>query len=242
MNRKTRFAVVAFAALIAAAGSLAFAPVQQRSKEGKATAPAAKNPAPPTGASGEPPLPPGWTQADVQACTEAGTPGPQHEHLAQAAGVWLGKTTMWMAPGAEPFQSECTSTITSIMDGRFTKCEMAGDMGMGPFSGFGLYGYDNVAEKFQSIWICNCGTGIMTGVGDLSSDGSTLTWVYSHSCPITRKPTTLREIERRTGSDTMTLETFGIDPKSGREFKMMEIAFTRKPATGAPPATLTGGR
>jgi hypothetical protein len=120
------------------------------------------------------------------------------------------------------------------MDGRFTKCEITGDMpGMGPFNGFGLYGYDNVAQKFQSTWIDNCGTGMMTGTGELSSDGRTLTWNFSYHCPITRKPTTLREVERITGKDTKTLEMFGIDPKSGKEFKMMEIAFTRKPGTGA---------
>ena len=228
MNRQTRFAFIVFAIAISVAGSLAFAQAQQASKDKKSAAPAAG------GASAQPQLPPGWTQADMQACMEAGTPGAQHQHLAQAVGVWTGKTTMWMTPGAEPVHSECTSTITAIMDGRFTRCEMAGEMpGMGPFSGFGLYGYDNVARQFQSSWIGNCNTGIMTGVGELSSDGRTLTWVYKHSCPITKKPTTVREVEHRTGKDTMTLETFAVDPKSGKEFKMMEIAFTRKPGTGA---------
>lgn len=231
MNRKTRFASVGFAVLLAAAGSLAFAQAQQPAKSSKAAPPATS---PATAPAGEPQLPPGWTQADMQACMAAGTPGPMHEHLAQSIGVWSGKTTMWMTPDSPPARSECTSTITSFMDGRFTKCEMSGEMpGMGPFSGFGLYGYDNVAQQFQSSWVGNCGTGIMNGVGELSSDGKTLTWVYSHSCPITKKPTTLREIERITGKDTKTFEMFGVDPKSGREFKMMEIAFTRKPGTGA---------
>ena len=227
MKRTTRFAIVAFSVFIAAA-SLALA----QSKDKKA-APAADAPQ----------LPPGWTQADMQACMEAGTPGPMHERLTQSVGVWTGKSTMWMTPGAEPVHSECTSTITSIMDGRFTRCEMAGEMpGMGPYNGFGLFGYDNVAKQFQSSWIGNCNTGIMKGVGELSSDGKTLTWVYTHTCPITKKPTTLREVERRTGRDAMTLETHGVDPKSGKEFKMMEINFTRKPGTGATAAIPAGSR
>jgi hypothetical protein len=46
------------------------------------------------------------------------------------------------------------------MDGRFIKLEMEGDMpGMGPFHGFGLYGYDNVSQKYQATWIDNCGRG-----------------------------------------------------------------------------------
>jgi hypothetical protein len=226
MNRNNRFSIAGFAVLIAAVGSLAL--VQAQPQPPKDTKPAAP-------AVGEPPLPPGWTQEDMEACVKAGTPGSQHAHLAEAVGVWHGKSTMWMTPGAEPMQSECTSTITSIMDGRFTRCEMTGEIpGMGTFNGLGIYGYDNVTQKFQSSWIGNCSTDIMTGVGELSSDGKTLTWVYSHSCPITGKPTTLRDIERRTGPDKMTLETWGADPKSGKEFKMMEVVFTRKP--GSAPA------
>jgi hypothetical protein len=208
MNRRNRFATAVFASLIVAAGSLAVAQAQKDK---------------------QPQLPPGWTEADMQACAAAGTPGPQHKFLTDAAGVWQGKSTMWMSPGAEPIRSECTSTITSVMDGRFTKCELSGDVpGMGPMSGFGLFGYDNVAQQFQSTWICSCGTGMMQGAGELSSDGTTLTWQYRHTCPITKKPTTIREIERRSGKDNFTLETFGIDPKTGKEFKMMEVAFTRK--------------
>ena len=80
-------------------------------------------------------LPPGWTMEDMQACILAATPGKKHEHLASEAGIWNGKTTMYM-PGAEPIKSECVSTITPMMDGRFIKCEMKGDMpGMGPYRG-----------------------------------------------------------------------------------------------------------
>lgn len=174
-------------------------------------------------------LPPGWTPADMQACMAAATPGKMHEHLAKSVGVWQGKNRMWMYPGAEPMKTESTATITPMLDGRFIKCEIAGEMpGMGPFNGFGLYGFDNVAQKFQATWVDNCGTGIMNGVGELSSDGKIMTWKFSYHCPITKKPVSLREIETITGPNSKTLEMFGIDPKSGKEFKMMEIAFTRK--------------
>lgn len=222
MNRKTRSAIVSFAVIVAAAGSFALAQTQKDE---------------------HPQLPPGWTEADMQACGEAATPGQQHQRLAENLGVWHGKTTMWMTPGAEPMKSECTATITSLYDGRFTKSEISGDMpGMGPFNGFAIYGYDNVMQQFQSSWISNCSTNIMTGTGKMSSDGKTITWQYTHSCPINKKPTTMREIERRTGKDTFTLETHGVDPKSGKEYKMMEIAFTRKPGTSATAAAPTGTR
>src|SRR5262245_20468348 len=97
---------------------------------------------------GEMKLPPGWTLEDVQAYTVAGTPGKQHELLTKEAGVWQGKNTMWFAPGAEPVKSECTSTVTPIMDGRYVKVEMSGEMpGMGPYTGVGTYGFDNTSKK-----------------------------------------------------------------------------------------------
>src|SRR5271156_6255315 len=109
MNRKSLFVPVCIAAagLVTVVGSIAIA---QPSKDPKPHAPVG---------GGQPPqmaLPPGWTEADMQACMMAGMPGKMHEHLAKSVGVWLGKTTMWMGPGMEPMKSECTSTVKPMMD------------------------------------------------------------------------------------------------------------------------------
>jgi hypothetical protein len=174
-------------------------------------------------------LPPGWTQEDMQACMAAGTPGEQHKRLAKEVGTWNGKTTMWMAPNTEPMTSVCTTTVKPVMDGRYTKAETKGDMpGMGPFHGVGYYGYDNVAQKYVSTWLDNHSTGIMNGTGELSSDGNTMTWTYSYTCPVTKKPAVMREVDTWTGPNSKTFEMFGADPKSGQEFKMMSIELTRK--------------
>lgn len=173
-------------------------------------------------------LPPGWTEADMMACVQAGTPGEMHEHLASGVGVWHGDTTMWMGSGGEPMHSECTSKVTSIMDGRYTKCEIEGEMpGMGPYHASGVYGFDNVSGKFVSDWIDNHSTGIMRGVGELSRDGKTMTWEYTFNCPITKKPAVLREVETIISPTERTLEMYGTDPKSGEEYKMMVIEFTK---------------
>jgi len=228
------------AALAAIAGTIALAepPSTKPGMKPSATMPAAQ---PKDGKMGEHAMPAGMSEADMKACMEAGTPGAMHAYLAKANGTWSGKTMMWMAPGTEPMKSECTSTCSSFMDGRFTKCEMAGDMpGMGAFNGFGIYGYDNVAQKFQCTWVDNMGTGMMQGTGELSSDQKTMTWNFNYHCPITKKASTMREVERVTGADTKTMEMFGEDPKTGKEFKMMEIALTRtSKATGKPSAAVT---
>lgn len=173
-------------------------------------------------------LPPGWTMEDMKACMLAGTPGKMHKHLMNEAGVWNGKTTMFM-PGSEPATSDCVSTITPIMDGRYITCEIKGDMpGMGPYDGFGLYGFDNVSQKFVSTWIDNHGTGMMTGTGELSEDGKVMSWKYTFNCPLTKKSTIMREIESVTGPNTKRLDMFSPDPKTGKEAKMMTIEFTKK--------------
>lgn len=179
-------------------------------------------------------LPPGWTAEDAQACALAAVPGKMHEHLSKSIGVWHGKNTMWMFEGAEPVKSESTSTISSMLDSRFVKCEMSGEMpGMGPYSGFAVYGFDNVSGKFVATWIDNMGTGMAQGTGELSTDGKTLSWTYSYNCPITKKPTTLREVETTAGPNSKKCEMWAINPKTGKEFKMMEIELTRKSGSAA---------
>jgi len=182
----------------------------------------------PAGQPADMQLPPGWTPQDMQACMAAATPGPQHQMLASGAGKWMGKSQMWMAPGMPPIASANTATMTPVMDGRYIKTEFTGDMpGMGPFTGFGINGFDNVSKKFVGTWIDNMSTGIMNGTGEASADGKVITWTFTMNCPINGKPTTMREIDTITGPNTRTLEMWSIDPKSGKEFKSMFIELTR---------------
>ena len=126
-------------------------------------------------------------------------------------------------------KAESTTVITPILDGRYTKVEVKGEMpGMGPFEGFGIYGYDNVTQKFTASWIDNMSTGIAQGTGELAPDGKKLTITYKYTCPVSKKPTSMREIHTNTGENTRTLEMWGTDPKSGKEFKMMTVELTKK--------------
>lgn len=215
MNRRSLLAPVCLAAASLAALGAWTQPARDQ--------PAKDQPA------GQPQLPPGWTESDMQACIEAGTPGEQHRFLARQIGVWRGKSQMSMVPGADAITSECTNTITSVLDGRYIRSDLAGEFpGMGPFTGQGIAGFDNVSQKFVGSWIDNHSTGIMQGTGALSAGGKALTWTYSYNCPIRKKPASVREVHTFTGADTMTFEMYTTDPKSGTEFQCMRIDFTRK--------------
>ena len=217
MNRKRLIAPALFAAvgLAGVAGTIAIA------DSSKPAAPAVGQP--------EMKLPPGWTADDMKACMAAATPGKMHERLAKDVGVWQGKSTLWMMPGAEPMTSDCTSTVSAMMDGRYNKVEHAGEMpGMGPYSGFGINGFDNASGKFVSTWLDNHSTGIMSGTGELSADGKTITVNFNYTCLLTKKPAVMRQVETTTGPNAKTFELFGNEPKSGKEFLMMRIELTRK--------------
>ena len=183
--------------------------------------------APPAGA--EMKLPAGWTPEDMQACMMAATPGKPHAYLAEGVGEWTGKNQTWMGPNTEPMSSESTTTVTPMMDGRFVKVDMKGEMpGAGPFNGFAINGYDNVSGQFVAVWIDNMGTGMANGTGKLSDDGKVMTWTFTFNCPITKKPAIIRQVETTTGPDAKTLEVFTADPKTGEEYKMMSVELARK--------------
>src|SRR5687768_6743792 len=171
----------------------------------------------------------GPAAAEIQACIAAGTPGPQHEVLTGRAGVWSGRTQMWMGPDApEPLRGECTWTLTPIFGGRYVRTELAAALpGLGEFHGLGLSGFDNVSRTFVSDWIDDHGSGIMRGTGELSADGRSLTWTFAYNCPVHKGPAVARQVETTTG-DTMTFDMFVTDPASGKEYRCMHIDFTKK--------------
>lgn len=173
-------------------------------------------------------LPPGWTMEDMQAMMAAAMPGEMHKRLQEDVGTWTCKTKSWMGPNTEAIGSSGTSEVTPLMDGRFVKWDMKGEMpGMGPYNGLAIYGFDNVSQKFSGVWLDNFATGMVKGTGELSEDGKTLTWKYEGYCPLTKKPIVLRQLETKVDANTKKLEMFGPDPKTGKEFKMMELTLTR---------------
>jgi hypothetical protein len=228
MNANSR-TIVALSALVGfglLAGAIAHAEPAKESKPAKpATAkPAVEKPA----ANAEVKLPPGWTEADMKAFMAAATPGDMHKRLIADAGTWQGKNTMWMAPGADPIEAEGTNVITPLLDGRFVRIEMKGDMpGMGPYHGLAVQGYDNITKRFISTWIDNMSTSMAHGEGELSKDGKTLTWTFTCNCPLREKPMTMRQIETVTGPGTKVIEMYGSEPKTGEEYKMMRIELTK---------------
>ncbi|HEY6504694.1 MAG TPA: DUF1579 domain-containing protein [Chitinophagaceae bacterium] len=158
-----------------------------------------------------------------------GTPGPMHEMLASWSGTWSGENTMWEYDGADPQKSTGTAVNTMIMGGKYQSSKHSGDMMGMPFEGMSVTGYDNATKQFTSTWVDNWSTGIMSMSGSWDASSKTLTLAGKYP-DINRpgKECSLREVFKVIDDNTHYMEMYGPDPKTGKEFKMMEMKMSRK--------------
>ena len=167
-------------------------------------------------------------QAMMDKMMKAATPGASHEILKKMAGEWNCTVKYQMDPSKPMQESQSTSTITSLMEGRYSQEVTSGQMMGMPFSGMGLYGYDNVIGKYVSVWIDNMGTGIMKSEGTADASGKVITWVGSMSDPMTGKPTKERMVTTWVDDNHYTVEMYGVPPGAKKEMKTMTIDYMRK--------------
>jgi len=170
-------------------------------------------------------------QMDLQATMEMyqklATPGEPHKQFASLAGSWTTKTKEWMEPGKPPTESTGTAEMKMVLDGRFLQQEFTSQMMGQPFSGIGIDGYDNLRKRYVTTWIDTMGTGIFQMEGTASADGKTITLKGRHDEPGGGQMTH-RAVWKIVDSNTQTFDMYGTH-KHGKEMKMLEIAYTRKP-------------
>ncbi|TMQ56266.1 MAG: DUF1579 domain-containing protein [Candidatus Eisenbacteria bacterium] len=211
---KTRL-LMCVALLVAVSG---VAPAQEATKSKTAGAGGAK------ASAAQPKMDP---QAMAEMMAKMAAPGPSHERFKQLAGEW-NLTVKWTMDPSQPMQvTTSTSTITTLMDGRYCQEQSAGEMMGKPFQGMGLTGYDNVLKKFVSVWIDNMGTGIMSSQGTADASGNVINWTAESPDPATGKMTKYRQVTRYLDDNHHVFEMYVKSP-DGKEFKTMEIAYERK--------------
>ncbi|KQT24483.1 hypothetical protein ASG22_10805 [Chryseobacterium sp. Leaf405] len=174
-----------------------------------------------------------WKPVDSATATKAwmeyATPGEMQKMLAKADGAWVGENTMWMENGGKPMMSTSETTNKMIMDGRYQVSEHKGDFMRMPFEGMSIVGYDNSKKKFVSTWVDNMGTGIMNGEGDWNSSTKSIEFKGKMTDPSRPgKDCNFREVFTFIDDNTQKMEMYGPDSKTGKEFKTMEIKYTRK--------------
>jgi len=153
------------------------------------------------------------------------TPGAMHKMLASSDGEWKEELTFWMEPGGTPTKAEAMCTNTMVMGGRYQESIHKGDMMGQPFEGKGTCAYDNARKVFQSTWIDNMGTGIMIMEGKYDEKTKTLNLSGTMVDAMTGKTEKVREVIKFIDERTQIMEMYMT--KNGKEFKNMEIKFTK---------------
>jgi hypothetical protein len=166
------------------------------------------------------------SEADMKAWMAYMTPGDMHKMLAKDDGEWNEEITSWMAPGAPPQKMTAVCTNKMIMGGRYQESIHTGNMMGMPFEGKGITGYDNGRKLFVSTWIDNMSSGMMTMEGTLDAATKTITLKGQSTDPMTGKSMPVRQTMKYMDDGSQLMEMYMMH--EGKEFKSMEIKFTRK--------------
>jgi hypothetical protein len=163
--------------------------------------------------------------AMMAAYQKAGTPGKQHAELAKAAGDYTLSIRSWERPDAAPSEDRGTATRKMALDGRVLVETMQATMHGQRFNGHGMTGYDNVSGKWWSTWNDSMSTGVMVSQGDCDDHGA-CTFHGSWNDPVTKGKVDARMQNRwiKPGVEVFTMYAPGQD---GKEYKMMEMTYTR---------------
>ncbi|MBS1660458.1 MAG: DUF1579 domain-containing protein [Bacteroidetes bacterium] len=166
------------------------------------------------------------SDADMKAMMAYANPGPIHQMLAKSVGTWKGDITTWMQPGAPPMTTAGETTNQMILGGRYLQSKNTGNfMGM-PFEGIGVIGYDNAKKVFVNSWIDNMGTGMMYLTGTWDAATKSITFTGTMVDPTAGGDVKVKEVMKMVDDNTQILEMYSIT--GGKEFKNMEIKYTRK--------------
>ena len=158
---------------------------------------------------------------------EASTPGAAHKALDPLVGDWNAEVKMWMAPDAPPTISKGTAKSAWALQGRFVQQEFTAEFMGKTFRGIGYTGYDNVRQKYSSVWIDDMSTTMVNSEGQADNSGKVLTFGGDYACAMTgEKNKAVTQIYRIISRDKHVFEMH--DPKLGDKSKTMEITYTRK--------------
>jgi hypothetical protein len=223
-------------------GALAFAGVAAAEPPAApAGAKPAAAPAAPAAAPGAPaaasPKPPQSPAEKAKAAAEAAamekwmklaTPGEAHQMLAKTAGKWNATTKMVMMPGAPAQESAGTAEFTPVLDGRFIRQDFTGNFMGQTFHGIGYTGYDNFRKEYIGSWMDSMGTAMMVSTGTADKDGKTVTYTSTMDDPMTgEKNKKTKQVFRWVDDKTFVWEMY--DRAKGKEWKALEITYTRAP-------------
>jgi len=158
---------------------------------------------------------------------KAAEPGPNHKRLAVLAGNWNCVVRPAAGGGETPAETKGTIQRKWILGGRYLQENYDGQLMNKPFSGMGIFGYDNINQRYECLWIDTMMTGFLTLTGDWDTTGKALTFTGTYDDPVTKAPRKMKMVFRIESESKNTFEMYDFLP-DGKEMKTMEIVATRQ--------------
>jgi hypothetical protein len=150
-------------------------------------------------------------------------PGANHDKLKAMAGSWKATVKAFMG-GPQPMISEGTSQNDMVLGGRYLEQRYKGTFMGKPFEGIGYTGYDNQTGMYQSVWMDNSSTWMMTSSGTMDDASKTLS-LKGMATGMDGKPMEMRTQLKWADPSTMVFTMFG--NMGGQEQPMMEITYKK---------------
>jgi hypothetical protein len=160
------------------------------------------------------------------------SPGQFHKMLSRSNGIWTGEGTMQFASDTPPINSGKSILINKMaMEGFYQVSEIIGNTTPGSgnlWTGLRITGYDSVRKVFTRAMI-----GDGTAAGGVAMEGywdevtRSITMLFKKFDPSTGKERNLKEVYRLIDDNTEVLEIYATDPKTNKEFKMLNVKWTR---------------
>lgn len=164
-------------------------------------------------------------QKAMEVFMKVGAVTENHEFLKKYVGNWDCQVKGWMAPGQPPTVSQGTFLGEMRLDGRFLFMDFNGTMFGQPFAGVQIIGFDNMQQKYVSLWIDNTSTIFFM------TSGTRLDNVISESGlwpdPLTNTQLPVQARTTWVGADEYLYEQFMIQADKS-EFKSMEMSCKRR--------------
>jgi len=151
-------------------------------------------------------------------------PGPEHEMLKKAVGVWDAVVEMTGPDGAKT-TSKGTETVSMIgfwQVGQF-KSEMMGQ----PFEGLGLVTYDPTKKKYVGTWIDSMTPGRATVESEYDAAKGTMTGTMEGP-DMSGKTVRMRETTEWKPDGARVFTMYGPKGADGREPVVMTITYKRR--------------
>jgi hypothetical protein len=152
----------------------------------------------------------------------------EHEALANLAGHWSVKQTLWATPGGAPAIDHGDADFAMVLDGRHLRQALRIAAKDKPFEGLGYIGYDAAAKRFFSTWMDVNFTGVIVAQGDY--DAAAQRYVFKGTVPNAALPGTtmaLREVMSIQDNDHFSYDYY--EMQGGKEAQAVRLEYTRLP-------------